>query len=499
MINLKIMKIKAKYILIPLLIFGAAACESDFLDVNASPNASSEADPGLLFTNSIVDYSTNRTIDFGPTGMAIGQLFSGGGSLGAGVFTRPERYIISIFVNGNTWRSHYRNEHKNLKLATDIAEASDPVQNNAAAQCKIFRAMIFWSTTVLWGDIPFSEAVSVDFETPNELEFDQPNFDPQEQVLNGIVDLLDQAIAQIDESSPLAITNNDLIYTGDMERWRRFAKSLKFRTLMTMVDADPSKAAEIGALIAEGDMISSTEDNAEFPFFAVSGNRNPFWETLNAFAGAQNIFYFAGEAMVESMKSRSDPRLDHYFQPYPSGGDPNSEVMGVPPGGNASPSVHWVLSTAPVGTDGTTELVRPASSDVLFSYQEQLFLEAEAIARGFATGDADAKMREAITVSMQQYPIDQADVDAYLAGLPQATVPLIAEEAWVDLIIRPLEGWTHWRRTEINGVGYPDLELPDGAQTADLMRRFPLPPDEVAANTNAPTQRPLDEKLWFDL
>lgn len=485
------MKKMTRYILIPLLILSAAACESDFLDVNTSPNTSAAADPGLLFTNSIVDYSTNRTIDFGPTGMAIGQLFSGGGSLGAGVFTQPERYIISIFVNGNTWRSHYRNEHKNLRLAIDIAEAADPVENNAAAQCKIFRAMIYWSTTVIWGDVPFSEAVNP--------EFDLPSFDPQEQVLNGIVAMLDEAIAQIDESSPLAITNNDLIYTGDMNKWRKFAKSLKFRTLMTMVDADPSKAAEIGALIAEGDMISSVADNARFPFFSVSGNRNPFWETLNAFAGGQNFFYFAGEAMVEMMKSKSDPRLGVYFEPYPGGGDPGSEIMGVPPGGDAIPSVHWVLSTAPSGTDGTTELVRPASPDVLFSYQEQLLLEAEAIARGFATGDADVKMREGIEVAMLSHGIDQADIDAYLAGIPTATVELIAEEAWVDLIVRPLEGWTHWRRTENAGVGYPDLELPDGAQTGNLMRRFPLPPDEVAANTNAPTQRPLDEKMWFDL
>jgi hypothetical protein len=486
-----------KYILVPAMILVAAACESDFLDVNTSPNNSSETDPALLFTNSVVDYSTNRTIDFGPTGMAIAQLYSGGGSLGAGVFTRPERYIISIFVNGNTWRSHYRNEHKNLKLAVDIAEAAEPVQNNAAAQCKIFRAMIYWSTTMIWGDAPFSEAV-------NE-EFDQPQFDSQEALLNGVLDLLNEAIAQIDLNSPLTIGSNDLIYGSSsdpvvqMERWRKFAKSLKLRTLMTMVDADPSKAAEISALIAEGDMISSTDENAEFPFFSVSGNRNPFWETLNAFAGQQNFFYFASEATVELMKSKNDPRMQVYFQPYPGGGDPNSEIMGVPPGGNASPSVHWVLSTANPGSDGTVELVRPAAPDVLFSYQEQLFLEAEAIARGFTTGDADAKMRGGITVAMQSYNIDQADIDAYLAGIGSATVPLIAEEAWIDLIVRPLEGWTHWRRTEIDGVGYPNLELPDGAQTADLMRRFPLPPDEVAANTNAPTQRPLDEKMWFDL
>ncbi len=482
-----------KYFIVFLLVIGIGACESDFLDVNTSPNTSAAADPGLLFTGAITDYSTNRTIDFGPTGMNLAQLSSGGGSLGAGVFTRPERYIISIFVNGNTWRSHYRNEHKNLDLAIEIAESSTPVQNNAAAQCKIFRAMIYWSTTMIWGDVPFSEAV-------NE-EINSPNFDPQEQVLNGIVDLLDEAIAQIDvDASPVTtITNNDLIYNGDMDKWRKFAKSLKLRTLMFLVDRDPSKATEIGALISEGDMISSPLEDAAFPFFSVSGNRNPYWETLNAFAGQLNFFYFASEATVELMKSKSDPRMEAYFEPYPGGGDPNSEIMGVPPGGDASPTVHWVLSTAPAGNDGTVELVRPNSADVLFSYSEQKFLEAEAILRGFATGDADAALREAIATSMERYNIDQADVDAYLAGIPQATMQVIAEEAWIDYIIRPLEGWSHWRRTEIDGVGFPNLELPEGAQTGDLMRRFPLPPDEVAANPNAPVAPAMDVNMWFDL
>ena len=71
------MKQVFKYIQIPLLVLIVSACESDFLDVNTSPNTSSAADPGLLFTNSVVDYSTNRTIDFGPTGLAVSQLFSG--------------------------------------------------------------------------------------------------------------------------------------------------------------------------------------------------------------------------------------------------------------------------------------------------------------------------------------------------------------------------------------------------------------------------------------
>lgn len=42
------------------------------------------------------------------------------------------------------------------------------------------------------------------------------------------------------------------LYKGDMQKWIRLAKSLKFRTLaMTMVDKDPTKAEQIGKLISD--------------------------------------------------------------------------------------------------------------------------------------------------------------------------------------------------------------------------------------------------------
>ena len=491
---------KTKYILLASVLWLASSCVSDFLDVNQDPNRATSAEPPLLFTGALNQYSTTRVIAFGPTGATASQLWSGGGNLGAGVFTRPERYIISIFSNGNTWRTHYREVQKNLTLAIQGAESSDPVNNNAAAQCKIFRALTFLSSSLIWEDVPFTEAVDIDFETL-ELRSPDPAFDPQEQVLNGVIGLLDEALAQIDPESPLAITNNDLIFGGDMDNWRKFAKSLKLRTLMIMVDADPSKAGDIAALIQEGDMISSAADNAEFPFFSESGNRNPFWETLNAFAGAQNFFYFASEAMFNVMKKYNDPRLGMYFQPYPGGDvDPNGEVVGAPPGGNIPADEAWVLSTAPVGQDGTFELVRPNSPDVLFSYQEQLYLEAEAIARGLAPGgvaEADARFRAATQAAMAYRGLSAEATDAFLATIPPLTdanaVEVISEMTWIDQIVRPLEGWTTWRRTEM-----PALELPEGAQTTGLFQRFQFAPDEAAANDNSPVDKPLDEKMWFN-
>jgi hypothetical protein len=491
-----------KYIFILALLFPLSSC-NDYLDVNEDPNRSASAEAGPIFTGVVVGYSNNRTIDLGPAISTAGQMWSGGGSFGAGVFTRPERYIFSIFTTGNTWRAHYRDIQKDLKLAIANSEG----RGNSIAQCQIMSAMTYWTTTMLWGDVPYTQAVDVDFDNVaiNELN---PQFDGQETVLNGVLDLLDQAIANIDPATPNAITANDLLYSGNMDNWRKFAKSLKLRTLMTMVDADPSKAGEIADLIAEGDLITDPSENAEFPFFAVSGNRNPFWETLNAFAGASNFFYFASEAMVEAMRAKNDPRMDVYFEPYPGGGSSDT-IYGAPAGvtdvTGAVGSTPWVLSTAPVGSNGTVELVRPDAPDVLFSAQETHYLIAEAVARGLAPGGlatADQVLRDGIRIAMSGYNIDAAVIEDYLSNeIPdlssvsneEARV-MIAEQAWIDCVVRPVEGFTSQRRTDV-----PTLQLPEGANVPGLCVRLDYPPDELAANTNAPAPVLANVKMWFDV
>jgi len=484
------------YIIIFLALF-LVSCD-DYLDINQDPNRATTADPGPIFTGVITQYSTNRVIDLGPALSTATQAWSGGGSLGAGVFTNPENYTFSIFTTGNTWRAYYREMQKNISLA--IRGAEELNDNNAQAQAKIMRALTYYSTTVLWGDVPYTEAVDVDFSIP-EIVTLNPSFDPQEQVLAGVVTELDEALALIDGPTSNSISASDLIYGGNMDLWAKFARSLKFRTLMTMVDADPSVAADISKMITEGNMIGSSEENAEFPFFDQAGNRNPFWGTLNTFAGGANFFYFAGERMVEVMTSKDDPRVDAYFAPYPGGGSPE-DVVGAPPGVTNIGFIPWVLTTA---SPGTTELVRPSAPDVLFSYSEQMFLEAEAIARGLAPGgmsEADARLRAGITAAMEGFNIPAEDIEAYLgSSIPKLdeiseddALTLIAEEIFVDCVIRPLEHFVHWRRTERLG-----LEVPAQAVTTNILRRLPYPPDELSANSNAPATLPvIDEKMWFD-
>jgi len=465
-----------------LLVFGLVGCQG-YLDINRNPNRTTVAEPAFLFTEAITGYSTNRTIDFGVSAIAFSQIQAPGTF---GVFVNPARYTISPFTNGNTWSAMYSTTLVNLSEAIRFAESSDPVDLNASGQAKIFSALAYYTLTMIWEDVPFTESLQPQ-------EFPSPSFDTQEEVLNGIVALLDEAIAQMDPSSPLGMGANDLIYGSDITNWIKFANSLKFRTLMVMADADPSVRDQIVGMLDNADMIASQEETALFPFFNTSGNFNPIWRILDTYTGRDNICYFGSEATINLMQGLNDPRLDIYFTPGPA----VDSLIPVEAGGAGSIPESARMTWG----DEAPAIIRPDQPDLLLTYSEQLLLEAEAELR--FRGDAaaaDQKMREGVRASMTYYGVEAADIDTYLASLPDLS-SLSADEAWeaiagqqwIDFIERPLEAWTNWRRS-----GVPSLELPFDAPTSDIIRRFRYPVDEANANPNIPSQKELDVKMWFE-
>jgi hypothetical protein len=155
-------------------------------------------------------------------------------------------------------------------------------------------SFLVYDATTLYGDVPFTEAWNP--------EISYPKFDPQPVVFEGILKLLDEALAQFDEASPLKISDYDLFYKGDIAKWKRIAKSAKLRTLMTMVDKDPGKAAAIGQLIAAGGMVNSPSDNFQVAYANAAGRRNPKYG-LNLLYNNEQSFFGASKWAVNFMKS----------------------------------------------------------------------------------------------------------------------------------------------------------------------------------------------------
>jgi len=494
------MRFLRPFALVSSLLGATAGCSGLLdLDVNTDPNAATEVSADLLFPTVLATIAANRTIELQPGGALFVNIFSANGS--APPFVEPERYLISSFTTGNSWGQFYTTGLKNLALIREGALEEVPARTNTAAQAEIVSAYIYYMLTTLWESVPFTQAI-------DGANHRNPAFDSQETVLRGIVDRLDGAIALIDPGGPPGIGFGDLMYGGDMDRWLRFANSLKLRTLMLIRNQDPSVDPEIRTLLSQP-LIRGNADEAAIPFFTTSNNENNIWKLNNLYSGFVNVmngnqFLFAGETLVNLMRGLGDPRLSTYFElavqdfnVVPNGGGPaTNEYFGQRAGVS-----NW--------NDGRTSMLsqniirRDWPSRILPAAEVWLY-EAEFLALQGELSTANTSYRAGVTTALDYFDgkpgsISQGAKQGYLNGLPAsfstqaAALGAIHAQQYIEVLDRAPENWTQWRRTK-----FPSLNLPEQAVLGSVIRRLPMPPAEVSANPNAPSGIPLDQPMWFE-
>src|SRR4030042_2939571 len=103
-------------------------------------------------------------------------------------------------------------------------------------------AMNLGLATDCWGDIPLREAL-------NGLEGEEhyyPHFDAQQQVIQDIQTILDEAITLL-SSDPAANETtpglDDIIFEGDVNAWKRTAWMLKSRNAIHLTKRDANGSA----------------------------------------------------------------------------------------------------------------------------------------------------------------------------------------------------------------------------------------------------------------
>ena len=477
------------FILIAVVAFFNTACE-DSLDINDDPLAATQVSPDLLFPEVFVNISNNRTIEVSGRTSAIVQYtepaFGVFGDMALGE-------LGNTFLVGNTWTAMYNSGLKNLVLAEQTAAASEPANVNVIAQSKIMQAFIYYNLTSMWERIPFTQALNAD-------EFPTPAFDEQEVVLEGIVAMLDEATGLIDKGDEaFKVTTGDMIYSGDMDKWEKFANSLKLKVLMLLANKK-DVSSQIAAAIS-APRITDLADEAAFQYVDQPGNQNPIWNTLNRFAGGINpTWWIASTTFMGVMTDLNDPRISTYYDESQDETDTGNFGPAATPGSFNSTRGNAIVSL---------NILRPDYPDRYITPAEIVLMEAEAIASGYAPGgmaEADAKYREGIMLSMNYFDgkpgaIAEADKMDYIASLPDLSslstedaIKAIQIQIYIECFFRMPEGWNVWRRT-----GQPETVVtPSGSQLTNVIRRFFYPPDEAGANPNTPTDPALDSPMWFE-
>lgn len=438
----------------------------------------------------------------------------------------------------SAWSRYYVNQMNSLtKIINDYSGTVTPamtVQGSAANMVgvsKIFRAIAMKRVTDAFGDAPFSEAFKIQSGVKT------PKYDAQQAIYTQIIKDLKDGRDVLNSSTTLP--QGDIIYGGNVTKWKKLANSVLLQTALQLSKKYPSAsgiaATEFNAALSNSaGVIETIDDEAWFTFSSANLLPNP----LNAFRAAD---YRLSREFVESLKGTStafnrtsnhtaDQRLKMYNNAF------SMSITGLPYG-YSSQGLSDAGYSAPSSATNTQGLkFRGPDSPMNLMTAGYTFLNrAEAAARGWTTEDVNTMLTKGIVLNYQTLdkhyitntnaysrtdnvwggsPISgttltpTANADAYAAARVAdittfGALRVIGEEKWVALFNNGLDSWSEWRRT-----GYPNLLPATNALNGGVIpRRMIYPLEEQNFNSTNykaalsglnPGTDSNKSKIWWD-
>lgn len=425
----------------------------------------------------------------------------------------------NIFNPGNSslvWVNFYRNV---LKQNVDAIEKtkSDTNRTNLYNEARIWKAYAFMILTDTYGDIPYTEAAKGFIS-----QTIQPQYDKQELIYTDILKELDEASAALDVAKPAS--TGDILYGGDIVKWKKLGNSLLLRAAMRLSKAAPEVAKTYVEKAVAGGLMQSNSDNSVLRHTALFNN----WIAVHLTAREKANFYLA-KPFVDYLKNNNDPRLKSIAYRHVGA---KSGAEQAPPRTTTDPALQIGM---PMGYDDVSikntfetygvaslydysqvnlnTILKVTAPEYHVTFAQTQLLLAEAVVRGWASGDAGTLFHAGIRAHMEQMAeydasaaISESAIQTYLNANPFNTATAIEQintQYWVAAFMNGSELFANFRRS-----GYPALQknpYPGSEITGDFIRRMPYPDSEIitnSANLNAAIaqQGPndLNTRVWWD-
>lgn len=470
---------------------GVAACNPDSLTrQNVDPNNPTDAPPGPVFTNA-ARTAVNRWLG---SGYDMNQTSFVTQHLAQTTYPTVDSYVdLQAASTSGSFDGAYSGELSNLQKVIDKGKALERPAIYGPAM--VMQSWVYGYVTDSYGDVPYSQALRAD--QPDG--FVTPAYDPQKDIYAGLLQTLADAASAMAGASGTAegLGNADIIYQGDLEKWQRFANSLRARLAMRLVNVEPGTAdAQLAAAFsAPGGVFQSNDDNAMLVWPGDGVYDNP-WTNANKGRDDRRM----SRTLMNILIASDDPRTGVYAQPvedstvYPNGygGMPNGLLQDSSSkwfSYASRPGLAFYPGATSYGTFGTAAGLSTPS--YLMTYAEVMFIKAEAAERGLgglSSAQAEEFYEAAITASLEQWGItDPATVSTFLSkpeiaykggveGLKQ-----IAVQKWVALFTDGGQAWAEWRRT-----CQPETLAPGPAAIVNFIpRRFFYSTREASVNAES--------------
>lgn len=445
-----------------------ASCSKMVEGLNDNPNQPSSTSPDLLLTG----------LQLGAVSLHSGELTRDAGIL-TGYFKGTDRQYLSFYnymiINAD-FSTHWANAYRVIRNAVtldDLAQA-DNREGIIVGIAKVMAAHTMGAITALWGDVPFTEA-------GRYASYNNPNYESQRDVYNGIQIMLDEAIEDLNSPVGRPVANADIFFDGNPAKWLNVAYALKARFYLHLGDYENAyKYALMG--------ITSPSDAWKADFFMNELNAENLYEQFYRGNRAGDLetsgtYFFellspTGSAYRGDAKTNETARFNYLVNTT---------------GGRS------INNTTANGAFGAT------ASYPLFSYEENLLILAEAayyvdgfgaalsylnqLRAYYASGAHIGQAYHSMPFQYEPYIANDfvAGGMAAVSGLNQdeSLLRKILEEKYV-LMYSQLEGFIDFRRTMDKVYGMP---IPPNTGSR-IPQRFLYPQTELDRNVNIPEYIP---------
>lgn len=520
------------------------ACETTNLDLLDDPNnaTADSGDTDLLLNGALVNFKNFMEVVHESPMQVVRMTHFYGPTYDNGV--SPSNFDTE-------WSYAYASILADTRAV--ITGATDLELYDHAGVAKIIEAYTIMTLVDMFGDVPYSEAISY----ADNLN---PALDDDADVYEAALALLNDALSDFEKTSVSTIdSDNDIYYGADISSWTTLAKTLKLRYYNNTRLVNSSSASEIEALIAEGDLIFSSDLDFQVEYGTSDNDPDTrHYKFTDSYDGGGEYIASYFLDLLYYGKSDPDPRIRYYFYrqtlEYPDastddglftlpclaqsrplhystsdpfcvigdgywGRDHMNDEGGVPDGDQIT---IWGLYPAGGRYDNNdgeaasiSDGAKGAGINPIWNVAATYFVLAEASLELGTTGDPATYLEAAIRASFTKVlnfntssiPSDadtptDAEIDAYVtevmdefsAGSDEEKLNIIMTEAMISHWGNGLEVYNGYRRT-----GYPDnLQPAITAEPGSFIRSFPYASNAVNRNQNISAKSSYAVQVFWD-
>ena len=163
--------------------------------------------------------------------------------------------------SGRRWAHFYNDrssEYRTLLRAFKFNDTPDRYKNMFYIT-RIYYAFLALANTDTYGDMPFKTYVQARIPETNNVPYNT-----QAEVYDAMFRMLEQAVDSIkpDDNSQYKVDKDDICYFGDVNKWLRFANTLRLRMALRISNIDPDRAKKEGEA-ALNNKYGLMKDNAD--------------------------------------------------------------------------------------------------------------------------------------------------------------------------------------------------------------------------------------------